>query len=104
MSSVSRIPRLLLDLEDYERITGHPWKPIYYPHLVSPGFKKQPIPQLLRSRVFARDDFKCKKCGATERLSVDHIIPESKGGTLDMDNLQTLCKPCNSRKGARLDG
>lgn len=35
-------------------------------------------------------------------LSIDHIHPERHGGTLDEDNLQTLCRPCNSRKGSRV--
>jgi hypothetical protein len=44
----------------------------------------------------------CALCRSTERLSVDHIIPFSKGGADTRDNFQCLCKPCNSRKGARL--
>lgn len=66
-----------------------------------PKYKKDRIPNDLRWQVFLRDDFRCKHCGVRDNLAVDHIIPESRGGTLDFDNLQTLCKPCNSRKGAR---
>jgi hypothetical protein len=62
---------------------------------------KQPIPQDIRWRVWERDNFTCQNCGARQRLSVDHIIPESKGGTLALDNLQTLCSRCNSSKGSR---
>lgn len=40
-------------------------------------------------------------CGARKNLSVDHVHPESKGGKATLDNCQTLCKSCNSRKGAR---
>jgi rubredoxin len=61
---------------------------------------KQPIPADLRWEVYERDNFTCRKCGARRFLSVDHIHPESRGGTLDLSNLQTLCKSCNSRKGA----
>lgn len=50
-----------------------------------------------------RDDFRCKHCGTRDNLSVDHIHPESLGGTLDLDNLQTLCMPCNARKGVRVE-
>ena len=49
-------------------------------------------------------NFKCVECGATENLTIDHIKPVSKGGTDDILNLQIMCKPCNSRKGAKWDG
>jgi len=40
----------------------------------------------------------CVACGTDERLQVDHIIPVSRGGTNDPDNLQMLCKSCNASK------
>ena len=40
----------------------------------------------------------CVRCGATERLEVDHIVPVSRGGTNEIDNLQMLCKSCNASK------
>ena len=58
----------------------------------------------LRWRVWKRDHFRCRKCGATYEegeLTVDHIQPLSRGGTNDESNLQTLCRGCNSRKGPR---
>ena len=63
--------------------------------------KKEPIPPEIRWAVWERDDFTCKECGSRKHLSVDHILAESKGGKMTLDNLQTLCKPCNSSKGAR---
>ena len=54
----------------------------------------------LRRMIFARDQYKCKICKTGKKLSVDHIKPIALGGTDDVENLQTLCKPCNSRKGA----
>lgn len=62
---------------------------------------KAVIPHCLRWQVWERDNFTCGHCGSRKNLSIDHVQPESKGGTLELDNLQTLCKPCNSRKGAR---
>lgn len=53
-----------------------------------------------RPRIFARDNYQCRICGATAPLEVDHVTPIAKGGTNDDDNLQTLCKPCNRRKWA----
>jgi hypothetical protein len=63
---------------------------------------KAPIPAELRWQVWERDNFTCQMCGARSHLAVDHIHPESKGGLLDLDNLQTLCTRCNSRKGAKV--
>ena len=40
----------------------------------------------------------CCNCESTDNLTVDHIKPQSKGGTNDWDNLQVLCVLCNSRK------
>jgi len=58
----------------------------------------------LKKRIFVleRDNYTCRKCGrkASEgRLEVDHIIPVSKGGTDELNNLQTLCFECNRGKG-----
>lgn len=55
-----------------------------------------------RVAVYARDNGSCVHCGATDSLSVDHIYPWSKGGAHEMENFQTLCRSCNSRKGARI--
>jgi hypothetical protein len=43
----------------------------------------------------------CANCGAGNRLTIDHIVPLSKGGSNDDDNLQLMCLPCNQRKGTR---
>lgn len=60
------------------------------------------IPASLRERVYARDGYRCLHCGATDRLSLDHVYPYSRGGADTYSNLQTLCIPCNSSKGARV--
>ncbi|MGI8556164.1 MAG: HNH endonuclease [Pyrinomonadaceae bacterium] len=53
--------------------------------------------------VLARDNWTCCSCGRSSKeegitLEVDHILPRSKGGSNDIDNLQTLCKKCNIGK------
>lgn len=55
----------------------------------------------LRSRVIERDGRRCQLCGSTDDLCIDHIVPVSKGGGDELDNLQVLCRSCNSRKRAR---
>lgn len=60
----------------------------------------------IRYKILARDRFRCQGCGATSSidgvvLHVDHIIPISRGGRSDADNLQTLCQTCNLGKGDR---
>lgn len=51
-----------------------------------------------RARIYERDNFRCVKCGATHDLTLDHILPRSKGGTDALSNLQTLCRKCNEEK------
>jgi 5-methylcytosine-specific restriction endonuclease McrA len=53
-----------------------------------------------KKNIFARDGFKCAYCGRkTEQLTVDHIVPKSKGGKSTFDNCVAACRPCNNRKG-----
>jgi 5-methylcytosine-specific restriction endonuclease McrA len=49
----------------------------------------------------ARYDHCCLACGASAPLTVDHVIPLSKGGTNMIENIQPLCRPCNSSKGTQ---
>jgi hypothetical protein len=58
-----------------------------------------------RFEIFKRDSFNCRYCGSGTAngsiLNVDHVIPVSKGGTNDMENLVTSCFECNSGKSNR---
>jgi superfamily II DNA or RNA helicase len=54
-----------------------------------------------KAQVIRRDGGKCLACGATKYLQVDHAVPVWRGGSNELDNLQTLCKVCNTRKGTR---
>ena len=65
----------------------------------NPQKKKHKITATLRREVFERDAYRCRKCNSYISLTVDHIVAESNGGATEKSNLQTLCRPCNSRKG-----
>jgi 5-methylcytosine-specific restriction endonuclease McrA len=59
--------------------------------------------KITRRAVFARDRWTCQYCGKERgNLTVDHVIPRSKGGGSGWDNIVTCCAPCNRRKGDRL--
>jgi hypothetical protein len=67
-----------------------------------PGDPPKYLSRADRERIFTRDGWRCRTCGTIERLQVDHVIPRSRGGSNADENLQTLCQPCNIRKGAKL--
>ena len=54
---------------------------------------------ITRRAVFARDSWTCQYCGSRSNLTVDHVIPRSKGGGSDWENIVAACAPCNRRKG-----
>ena len=59
--------------------------------------------KITRRAVFARDAWTCQYCGHRRgNLTVDHVVPRSKGGASSWDNIVTSCAPCNRRKGDRL--
>jgi len=60
------------------------------------------IPAVTRREVLRRDHHTCQYCGSTRQLTIDHVIPRSKGGKHTWDNVVTACERCNSRKGDRL--
>ena len=54
---------------------------------------------LTRQNLFKRDGNKCQYCGSIKDLTIDHVLPKSKGGLSTWTNLTTACKRCNSLKG-----
>jgi 5-methylcytosine-specific restriction endonuclease McrA len=57
-----------------------------------------------RRNVFARDGNLCQYCGrhfATSELSLDHVVPRSRGGITSWENIVCACVACNVRKGGR---
>ena len=65
------------------------------------------LTESLRYDILRRDGFRCQICGATAKdgvkLHVDHIIPVSKGGKTEPQNLRTLCDRCNLGKSNKIE-
>jgi len=58
--------------------------------------------KITRRAVFARDNWTCQYCGSRAQLTVDHVVPRSKGGGSTWENIVASCAPCNRRKGDAL--
>jgi 5-methylcytosine-specific restriction endonuclease McrA len=72
---------------------------VYYVRVPS----RFPLP-VTRRTVFARDGYTCQYCGfqaPKASLTLDHVLPRSRGGNSDWENVVTACIPCNQRKGQR---
>ncbi len=57
-----------------------------------------------RRNLFLRDDFTCQYCGrhcASDHLSIDHVLPRSRGGATNWENCVLACVSCNARKADR---
>lgn len=106
-----RLPTKILDDYEIVHLPDHEWRKMIEDFTNDPAnWHRDPLPhrvewirmsKVRRAEVFARDPHKCQCCGSTEHLTIDHIIPLARGGSNDLDNLQILCRSCNSRKGAR---
>jgi 5-methylcytosine-specific restriction endonuclease McrA len=85
-----RSPSLVLQVPEHIRLTiGNPerhWK----------------VPPVNRRGVLQRDGHACQYCGSRKRLTLDHVIPRSKGGQHSWDNVVAACAGCNGRKGDQL--
>jgi len=71
--------------------------------------KRRPFTLDEKGKVFEKTVLKhgksqCWHCGKTEDLAIDHILPIEKGGNNSINNLQILCKTCNSSKRDRYEG
>jgi 5-methylcytosine-specific restriction endonuclease McrA len=59
--------------------------------------------KITRKAVLARDSWTCQYCGQRKPgLTVDHVVPRSRGGESVWENIVASCGPCNRRKGNRL--
>lgn len=68
------------------------------------SYKKLPYKKIIltRKNILKRDRHKCAYCGRGDLpLTIDHIIPKSRGGDDTWENLVAACLPCNNKKGDR---
>ena len=101
--------KLLLGIDDYEKYSGMSFhegriemvERMEANRKASASKYNKKVPTSMRWEVWERDDFTCQHCGSRKKLSIDHIYPVSLGGETSLDNLQTLCRRCNSIKGNR---
>jgi 5-methylcytosine-specific restriction endonuclease McrA len=57
---------------------------------------------LTRKNILRRDSYKCAYCGRSDLpLTIDHVIPKSRGGNDSWENLVCACTTCNNKKGDR---
>jgi len=52
-----------------------------------------------RTLIYKRDDYECQYCDSKNALTIDHVIPRSKGGQDTWENLVACCTTCNLKKG-----
>ena len=60
-----------------------------------------PLKSKYKQKLRAKLPKECAWCGATDNLTIDHIVPRCFGGTNEQHNLQILCAPCNAQKSHR---
>lgn len=84
-----RSPNLVFYVPAHIRLTTHQIERIWK------------VPPVNRREVLRRDKQTCQYCGSTQKLTLDHVIPRSKGGKHSWDNVVTACAACNAKKGDR---
>tara|TARA_Y100001970_G_scaffold289884_1_gene421624 strand:- start:1372 stop:1941 length:570 start_codon:yes stop_codon:yes gene_type:complete len=88
----------------YDRVISSPSFSMKLPSVIAlkSYIKPQTNPNFTRFNVFLRDKFKCQYCGSKNELTFDHLLPRSKGGKTNWENVVTACSGCNVKKGGRL--
>ena len=91
-------------VSNYERKIRSPSFEMNLPSVIALKNFIQPSkqPNFTRFNVFLRDKFTCQYCGDKKDLTFDHLLPKSKGGLTNWENVVTACSVCNVKKGGRL--
>lgn len=80
------------------------YRSFVYPSIVRLSlFVRVPFKKIILSRknILRRDNHRCQYCGSTSALTIDHIIPKSRGGDDTWENLVVACIKCNNKKSDR---
>ncbi|XP_072951421.1 uncharacterized protein [Typha angustifolia] len=94
-------------LEYYDQTVSSPRGSFYIPavlrvpHLLQVVKRRRVKHSLSRKSIFYRDSYTCQYCYSRENLTIDHVLPTSRGGEWTWENLVTACARCNSRKGQK---
>ena len=91
-------------VSNYERKIRSPSFEMNLPSVIALKnfIKPSTHPNFTRFNVFLRDKFSCQYCGSKNELTFDHLLPRSRGGKTNWDNVVTACSSCNVQKGGRL--
>jgi len=91
-------------IENYEHEVHSPNLTFKLPSVIALKDYITPLrnPNFTRFNVFLRDKFSCQYCGSKNELTFDHLLPRSKGGKTNWENVVTACSSCNVQKGGRL--
>ena len=102
---------ILIHLRKAELVEALPGHVLRSPSLTFPWpsivrlkmFVRVPYRRIMLSRknILRRDGFQCQYCGRRDKLTVDHVLPKSRGGRDTWLNLVAACTSCNNRKGNR---
>jgi 5-methylcytosine-specific restriction endonuclease McrA len=87
-----------------DKVVKSVYRKFDYPSIVRLSiFVRVPFRKIILSRknILRRDNHRCQFCGSSSSLTIDHIIPKSRGGEDTWENLTTACIKCNNRKGDR---
>ncbi|MEH2385791.1 MAG: HNH endonuclease [Nostoc sp.] len=82
-----RSPSLVIEVPKHIRLT------------ITSNERMWKVPPVNRREVLRRDHHSCQYCGSGKHLTLDHVMPRSKGGSHTWDNVVAACERCNSRKG-----
>lgn len=91
----------LIEAEE-KRFVRSPNRRVPWPSIVRlKAYVRVPYKRVLltRKNVIQRDAHRCQYCGASDRITIDHVMPRSRGGKDTWTNLVAACVPCNNRKG-----